>query len=962
VQLQTLGGLALHGSSLGRPKPLLLLTYLALEGAKDRHHLAELFWPDAAEPMNSLRVALAHLRAAAPGSFENKGTGLTAEVEADAVALLRALDARELVRATELYRGAFLEGFYLAGIGSELEEWVYSTREFLGGRVREAWLGLAERDAAVGDFRAAARRAEAALKLPGAPPPEPEGLERLYRLLVAGDSPRARDLQKEARSYGLDLSFTQDEARRHLQPSGERSAGGSPHNLPLRATSFVGRDPELIELAKLLADPDTRLITLVGVGGVGKTRLALQAAHGEVQGGRFEGGVYFIPLDALTDPGLIPAEIARALGVGLPGLDRPLVELTQALAGRRLLLLLDNFEHLMAGADVLSTLLTACLALKLLVTSRERLNLEGEQLFQVEGLPLPRMTLTPEEAAYGDAVQLFVQRSKRVKLDFTLDERTLPHVLRICRLLEGSPLGLELAAASLRLMPVADVAAEIERGLDLSTQTRDVPGRHRSLRATFEHSWRLLTDKEQEVLRRLSVFVGGFTREAAARVAGASIPLLASLVDKSLLRVLEGGRYDRHPLIYGYAREKLSEHPEEEAEVRARHASYFLELAEEAETQLKGAAQAACLNRLEAEHDNLRAALRYTQERGEVQLGLRLAGALWQFWYVRGHLSEGRMWLTESLSGGGVVEPSLERAKVLSGVGTLAFYQGDYASARAFHEESLALRRVLKDSWGVAGSLHDLGNVAALGGDTFAAKRFFEESLALKRALGDKRGLAASLNNLGNVLLRQGEEAAARALCEESAAVRRALGDKQGLAVSLSNLGNIVRKQGDNDAARGFYEESLAIRRELGDKQGIAIATNNLGLVAQSQGDYSFALLLFQESLSLEQELGDKSGIAHSLEAFANLAVAQRQPRKAARFWGAAERLRETIGAPLPPFERTEYERDVASAQAQLSKEAFATAWAEGRTMSLEEAVTFALELPAAPPPRAQTAPQNPST
>ncbi len=903
VKLQTLGGLALQGSSLRRPKPLLLLTYLVLEGAKDRHHLAELFWPDAAEPLNSLRVALAQLRAAAPGALEDGEGGLGAKVEADAERLLRALDANDSAKATDLYRGAFLSGFYLAGLGSELEEWVYSTREFLGGRVREEWLELAERDAAVGDFRAAVRRAETALGLPGVPPPELEGWERLYRLLVAGSSAKASELQREAQGYGVALSFTRDEARQQLCPRAEIDPGGklTPHNLPGRATSFIGRDLELIEFAKLLADPGTRLITLVGVGGVGKTRLAIQAAYGEVYRGRFTGGVYFVALDALSNPSLVPTEIAGVLGFSLPGSGEPLVELTQALVGRHLLLLLDNYEHLIAGVRALTALLQACPMIKLLVTSRERLNLEGEQLFQAEGLPLPDKSLTPNEADYQDAVQLFMQRAKRVKLDFTLDKKTLPHVLTVCRLLEGSPLGIELAAAWLRLIPKVEIAAEIERGSDfLVARTHGVADRHRSLRATFEHSWQLLTPREQEVLGRLSVFVGGFTREAASRVAGASIPLLASLVDKSLLRVLEGGRYDRHPLIYGYTREKLAARPEHEATVRATHAGYFLGLAEANEARHRGEEQVGWLRRLEDEHDNLRAALAWTLAGGDLETGLRLAAALYHFWYYRSHPVEGGRWLDRALEVSRVREAWRPlRSRLLSATGVLAGVRGDNGRAVAL----------------------------------------FRERLALARDLGDLKGQAAALNSLGIMTWEQQDYSQAQTLLEASMALRRELGQPELMAPVLNNLGLVALAQGKLSEAAGFLEEELALCRKLGDEMGIAAALSNLGATVLDAGNATRAGTLFEEALPHYRNLGDQDGLAHCLEGFAAVAASQGHAEAAAKLCGAADALRETAGVPLNDGDASRRERRLAPAKDALGEAGFAAAQVEGRTLTLEEAL-----------------------
>ncbi len=947
--LRTFGGLGLEGADFRRPKPLLLLVYLALEGPKSRRHISELFWPSAAQPMTSLRVALNQLRQAAPDALEADDVRVKAKVQADAATLLRALENGETAEAAALYRGPFLEGFYLSDWGAELEEWVYSTREFLAERVREALLALAEGDAAVGDFGAAAKRAEAAYTLPGAAEPGPEALERLYLLLVAGESLRAKDLRQEAKGYDISLSISRDEARAgfYVSQGVSERAPLAPNNLPVRTTSFVGRDPELIELAKLLLEPEIRLITLVGAGGVGKSRLAVQAAYQELQAKAFPDGVYFVSLEALAETSLIPSTVASTLEIKLPGKDEALKELMRSLKDRQLLLILDNYEHLVEGATVASELIRGCPRLKLLVTSRERLNLEEEQLFRVEGLPLPTGGISVTEAYYQDAIQLFLQRAKRARLDFTLTADNLPHVLLICRLLEGSPLGIELAAAWVRMMPPAEIAKEIAENLDfLAAGTRNIEDRHRSLRATFEHSWKLLNPQEQAVLRRLSVFVGGFTREAASQVVGASIPLLASLVDKSLLRVLPNGRYDRHPLLYGYTQEKLREHPEAQEETRAKHLDYFLALAEEVEPQLRGAEQALWLERLEAEHDNVRSALRYAEKSGKVQLGLRLVGALWWFWYVRGHLSEGRAWLTNVLSASEPGEPTSERAVALSGAGVLASFQGDYVSAQAFHEESLAIRRKLNSSQGIADSLHNLAIVVRMRGDYAKARALTEESLAIRRALGNKSVIAASLNNLGNIAALQGDYALAKTLYAESLALRQALGDERGVALLLNNLGLVTEQQGDNAAARVLFEKSLTIFRKLGSKQSLLEPLNNLGRVVRRQGDYTLAPSLFYESLTIGQEIDAKPDIAEVLKEMAGLAAAQDELERAARLWGVAEALREAIGAPLPPDERPDYEREVAAVRARLGEAAFAAAWQEGRALSFEKALALALAPP----------------
>jgi predicted ATPase len=954
MYLRTLGGLVLEGSSFNRPKLFLLLAYLALEGPKDRAFLAELFWPTAAEPMTSLRMALSQLRQGAPGVLKSEGARIGANVETDAVQLLRLLERNELTSIPDIYSGAFLQGLYLPGLSPELEEWIYGTREFLAGRVREALLRVGEGKAAAGDFMGAAQDAEEAYRVPGAPEPAPEELTRLYQLLVAGESFQAADLQKEARDYGLMLSQSRDDARKHLYKQRVKRGDSSPipNNLPSRHTSFVGRDFELVELTKLLTEANTRLITVAGAGGVGKSRLAVQAAYGELQGGNFPDGIYFVLLDALSEPHLIPAGIASTLGIRLSGSDGPLTELTRILVDKQLLLILDNYEHLMAGATVASELIQHCPKLKLLITSRERLNLEEEQVFVLKGLPLPTDSITVEDAQYQDAVQLFLQRAKRSWLDFTLTTHNLPHVLAICRLLEGTPLGIELAAAWVRMIPVADIAGEIERNLDfLTASSRNVIDRHRSLRATFEHSWGLLSAQEKAVLRRLSVFVGGFTREAAAQVADASIPVIASLVDKSLLRILESGRYDRHPLLYQYTQEKLREHPKEQAETQAKHADYFLGLAEAAEPQLQGREQTLWLKRLEVEHDNLRSALRWALGRGGGVVAARLGGAIWRFWQMRGYLSEGRGWLEQALV---LLESETTdqvimaaRAKVLKGAGVLAWAQGEHVPATTLFEKALALFRELGDRDGVAALYNNLGVIALHRGDYARAMELIEASLTLRREQRDIWGIATCLNNLGATAGKQGDNAQAQSYYRESLDLYRQLGNKTGVAFTLNNLGDVTLLQGNNDQAYTLYAEALAVRRELGDRVGVAASLARLGAVALRQSNATEAQLLYGESLTLLWELGDKERIAENLMGFAAIAAAQKQLERSARLWGAAEAVREAIGAPLAPGDdRTNYEREMAAVRAQFSEAAFATAWTQGRAMSLEEAVAFALASP----------------
>lgn len=526
----------------------------------------------------------------------------------------------------------------------------------------------------------------------------------------------------------------------------------------------------------------------------------------------------------------------------------------------------------------------------------------------VEGLPLPEGALSVTEASYGDAVQLFVQRAKRVKLDFALGEASLPHVLDICRLLGGSPLGLELAAAWVRLVPVAEIAGEIRTNLDfLAASVRDVPARHSSLRATFEHSWALLTPTEQEVLRKLSVFVGGFTREAASQVAGATIPPLASLVDKSLLRVLAGGRYDRHPLLYSYTREKLAEHPEEEATARAAHARYFLELAETSEARYRGEEQAFWLRRLEDEHDNLRAVLAWTLSGGDPETGLRLAATLHHFWYYRSHPVEGGRWLEQAL---------------------------DISRAR---EAWRPLRSRL---------LHAAGVLAGVRGENGRAVALLEERLVLARELVDLKGQAAALNSLGIMAWGAGDHRRAQTLLEASMALRRELGQRELMPPVLNNLGLVALAQGKLGEAEGFFREELALCRELGDEMGVAAALSNLGVTALDAGDAARAGGLFKEALPRYRVLGDQDGLADCLEGFAGVAALQGRSEAAATLCGAADALRETAGIPLNDGDASRRERRLTPARDALGEAGFAAARTEGRALTLEEAVTLGLALP----------------
>jgi len=687
-----------------------------------------------------------------------------------------------------------------------------------------------------------------------------------------------------------------------------RSLEAFAHNLPRQLTTFIGRRREIAEVKRLLSE--TRLVTLTGTGGAGKTRLALQVAAELVD--VYPDGVWFVELATLTDPILVPQAVAGSLGLReLP--DRPLLAvLLERLERKHLLLVLDNCEHLVeACAHLTVALLQACPGLRVLATSREALSVPGEAVWRVPPLSLPDLERMPsaEELLQYEAVQLFVERARAVRPDFALTSTDARAVLELCRRLDGIPLAVELAAARMSAMSVVQIAERLgDRFRLLTGRGRTVLPRHQTLKAAVDWSYHLLSGEEKAVWRRLSVFAGGWTLEAGEAIGeggevGARdvLDLLAQLVFKSLVIMDEmagSGRYRFLETLAQYGRDRLLESGEADA-VRNRHLVWFLQVAEQAEPELVGAQQTAWLARLEAEHDNLRAAMEWSLNGGDPEAGLRLASAVWRFWFIHGYLSEGRRWLEALLKRNDRFSATV-RANALLAAGNLAvFGQSDYEGGRSYYEESLAL-------W---------------------------------REVGDDRGVARLLNGLGMLAAGQGDHATARTLYEESLAIRRTLGDTWGVANSLHNLGRVLFRQGNYPTANALLKESLAMWRELGDRQNIAMALVNLGFVACSQEEYQSATAYVAESLTIRQELEDKRGIAYALEGFAWLAAARGSGARAARLFGAAEVLRDALGARLPPADRPYYDRMIGAARSAIGDDQFSVAWGEGRAMTLEQAV-----------------------
>jgi predicted ATPase len=612
MQLNTLGGLQLIGGGLTRAKPLLLLAYLAVEGSATRGELAALFFPRVKDASDSLSAAIRQLRNVVGGQLVLDADHVATTIPCDAVELLQLLDRGETMAAVDAYGGMFAKGLSLQ-LGIELEEWVFGTREAIAAGVRSGLAQLAGEAVARREFTAAGLFAERAYLVPGAPEPVPETLIHLHTVLMAADHRLERDVRAEAMAFGVEVVTSREEALERLDGGRtglDTGLGGRPStNLPSPMTAFLGRDPELAELTSMIEREDVRLVTLQGAGGTGKTRLAIEVARTELGRPVFHHGVFLVSLESVSKPNLVMPAIAEALGLDL-GSDPPLGQVMRYLGQRSMLLVLDNVEHVVGVAPDVGVLLEACPNLKVLATSRERLNLQAEWLVPIEGLAYPAADETDEAARHYDAVRLFALRAQQHDRGFRLTDDVLPHVLRICRAVEGLPLGLELAATWVHHLRIEEIADDVERGPDmLQADLRDIPQRHRSLRATFERSWSLLADHERTMLRSLSVFRGGFRREAAGAVVAATLPGLARLVDKSMLRATPAGRYDRHPQLLQFMIEHLERDPAEAARLRAAHAAYYLRFLAERTGELVGSdGVAAAVDALTEEFPNIRVA------------------------------------------------------------------------------------------------------------------------------------------------------------------------------------------------------------------------------------------------------------------------------------------------------------------------------------------------------------------
>lgn len=730
-----------------------------------------------------------------------------------------------------------------------------------------------------------------------------------------------------------------------------RTLGARLNNLPLQPTPLVGRVREVEEVTGRLRSEQVRLLTLTGPGGTGKTRLALQSAADLLE--HFDDGVFFVPLAAITDPGLVPSAIAEPLGVR-ESAEQTLEEGLQSfIRDKRLLLVLDNFEHILEGAPLVGELVGACPNLKVLATSRIPLRLYGEWEYPVPPLALPDpMVLPPIKVlTQYEAVKLFVERARAVKEDFEVTSESAPAVAEICARLDGLPLAIELAAARIRILPPQMMLQRLSNRLKfLKGGSRDLPARQQTLRGTIDWSYDLLPEEEKTLFGRLSVFSGGRTLEAIEEICDPegdmdALEGVESLLEKSLIRQEEPDGEPRFAMletVQEYASEKLEESGEA-GEIKGAHAEFYLALAERANAELRGPDQLEWLQRLDAEHDNMRAALRWELQQGETELMLRLGGAMWLFWSVRGHYGEGRRWLEEALAmdGRGPIE---SRAMALAGVGVLARDQGDFDRAEEALAEGLEHLGASERSEAKLYLLLSLGNLALEREDHSRATELFGERLALSREMGHPMALASSVMSLATVTHKQGDLERATELYEEGIALFRERGDKLGLALCLSNLGLVKYSRGDLGRAAKLTEEGVALLRELGAGAHTAVGLCNLGWIALLQNDLDGAAALFEESLVLAWDNGMKPSVLTTLEGYACVAGAMGAAQRAAQLWGAAQALQETMGILRDTDWLTEADERMSALRSGLGEQAWEEARQKGRAMTLEEAVSYALE------------------
>jgi predicted ATPase/DNA-binding SARP family transcriptional activator len=972
IELRTLGGLRLRDAR-GRdlcgqlqPKRLALLAYLAHVPRRfhRRDSLLALFWPelDFAGGRNSLRQALYALRRTlGNGTLVARGyeeIALADRLWSDVLAFESALKSGQAEEALELYQGNLLEGLHVQNVAPDFEDWLENERLRLRTKAVRAALTLMDRESTGGELSASIRWARTACRLD----PYNEGI--LGRLIDLLD--RAGDRAGAVRAFEAFARRTREEY--DLAPLEETTARieavrarGEPFEIPPARqpeileplTAFIGRKRALAELEALLLDPGTRLVTATGLGGSGKTRLALQLARR--MEGRFRDGVAFVELGDVRDVrGVLPA-IARGLGVKEGARQDLAASLQGHLAGNETLLVLDGFERLCASGPEILGLLQASPGLRVLVTSRVPLKMSGEREFPVLPLSLPQLRAGPsfDFPLNSEAVALFVDRARAIRPDFRLTAKNMEAVAEICRRLDGLPLAIELAAARVKALTPHAIAQHLEdRFAFLTGGPVDLPAGQRTLEAAIDWSYALLDDAGGRLFRRLGVFSGGFGLDLAEPLfeewvlsAVDLIDGLASLVDLSLVGQIETDGEPRFAMldtVHAYAHKLLAGSDDEDA-CRRRHAAVVLAWVEDGERHYCADGQDGWFGRLERDHDNIRAAFRWALDREDAEIALRLGAAVWPFWWSRGYLSEAETWLGQILALHAKGRASqAARAKATLGACWIALGFGRYEPAVAFVQECLSLYRDLGDEPGYSRALETLGFAHLEVGQLEPAEAAFEECLERSRTGHDARRQAIALNALGQVALARGEDARAEDLFTESVSIARREGQVDSVAHGLMRLGDVAHRAGSKDRAEGLYDEALATFRQLGQKMNVAWTLSSLGNVLMEFGRVADARERYCESLELFRDLAYAGGTARALMGFAGIAISRGDAERGARLLGGIHELVERAGSQLPADDADTFASLRDAARKQLRESRFKARWSEGTVLDSEAVLALA--------------------
>ena len=1000
-----------------RRKAIALLAYLSVNDIGHpsqrytRDSLSALLWPDyeQAKAFSNLRRTIWEVHEALGENWliadrESVRLNPAAEIDLDVSHFQSLLSqAREqtefslciplLNDAVKLYRNHFLTGFSLKD-AHPFNEWAFAESEELRHKLADAltllsddYCGLGQADKAIPHARRlttleplneAAHRKLMEVYLQagqhGLALKQYQTCEQILRKELNLDpQPETRALYKKIRKREINTIPIENQT----EPTTPK------HNLPAQLSTFIGREKEQDEIINLLAK--NRLVTLAGVGGIGKTRLSLQVGENLLKDYRH--GVWFVPLDSLSDPALIPSTVAAVFDIREGSSDQPIIErLSYALRQKTTLLIFDNCEHLLdACAQLSKTLLINCPNLKILATSREVLNLEGEATYYLSSLSIADDNTALETLTDYESVQLFVERASLALSSFQLTKENAQTIAELCRKVDGIPLAIELAAAHVNILNVEEILRQLDNSFALlARDSRTALPRHQTLRASMDWSWGLLPEPEQSFMRQLSIFAGGWMLESAQAVCdGDVLNLTSALVKKSLILVSQEAnsdtRYRFHEIVRQYAHEKLSE-PSETADLRTRHLHYFLNLSEQAEPALRGPTQIEWMSRLKDERDNIRAALKWA-DKTDLEAGLYISGRLRYLW-EQFDVQEGIRWLTEFTQKPKSNNYPLAKAKALLTYGRFLIWLLKYSEVRVIAQECLAIYRAQKDQHGEIDSLDLLARslfllteleqslevaLQALDlsrslGDKYRESQslmrvgecrwqlttyhdftYFEQAIQLNRELKNWSGLAGCMVFAGGWVLLNGNLQVAEKYAEESMSLFRQLDDKRGLSAALENYGRIALVQGDLEKAHTFLRESIEIRQEVGERTGYLWSRSALGYVALWQGDIAAARHIFSETIKEFFKDKIEIGVVFNLEGIAGLYIAIGKPEIAAHLIGWADATRERIKDTRPPLEQPDVDKIIAACVEKMSEAAFSDAYDEGQKMSLDEAVAYAL-------------------